>query len=277
MPELPEVETFARQIRPLVLNKLVDSVTVTEKGLRMVAPSEQSEVTKFLVGRKIQKILRHGKFLIFKLDNDNSVVAHLRMSGRLTVTRNAPDTSPHNRIYIKFDDASYLNFLDARRFGTFHLVLKDKEYPGVKRLGLDALDGNWSAGLLKKTFSGHNKIIYRMLLDQNIIAGIGNIYANESLFLSKIHPLKPANMISEPEAGILLKNIVSILNSALKFKGTTLIDNSYFDSEGSKGSFSEFLQVYGRESQTCIICKGQIKRMRISNRSVYYCALCQRL
>lgn len=276
MPELPEVETFARQIRPLVLNKPITTVTVTPKGERMIAPLSPAELTAALPGNSFSALKRHGKFLIFELADNKQIVAHLRMSGRLVITSKKPSRDKHNRLWIAFEDGSILNFLDTRRFGTFQLIGKPGDHKGLNQLGPDALDPAWTPRTFHKALQKFNKAIYKVLLDQSAIAGIGNIYANEALFRSKIHPLSPAKALSEKQAGNLLHNIIDILSTALEFKGTTLIDSSYRDSEGSAGEFRTLLQVYGKAGNNCVNCAEQIRRIRIGGRSVFYCQNCQK-
>jgi formamidopyrimidine-DNA glycosylase len=277
MPELPEVETFARQIRPRILNKIIKSVVVNAKGERMTAPAGNALLLEKLTGAQFISLSRHGKFLIFALDNGWYIIAHLRMSGRFTITSEQPDPHQHNRIYISFADGTYLNFLDMRRFGTFHLVQDHNKYPGLQRLGPDALDSYWNAKNFQQALSKHHKAIYKTLLDQNVISGIGNIYANEALFRSKLHPLKQADTLTVKRSGGLLANVVNILSTALEFKGTTLLDHSYTDSEGKGGTFRELLQVYARAGKPCLKCGSDIVRMKSGGRSVFYCPHCQQL
>lgn len=275
MPELPEVETFARQIRPKILNKKIVSFEVFEKGLRLIAPTKQEEFEAKIIGSYFLSLNRRGKFLILDLANDLKIIAHLRMSGRFSITKSKPDEHIHNRLYIKFEDGTVFNFIDTRRFATFHLVSDTKDSDSLERLGLDALSGEWNSEKLLAVFQRHSKSIYKCLLDQSIISGIGNIYANEALFRSKINPNIPACDLSEEKCSLLLENIIEILTTAINFKGTTLLDNSYIDIDGSNGEFAKMLKVYNKGTKPCIACDTKIIRMKVSGRSVYYCPKCQ--
>lgn len=275
MPELPEVETIIRQIRPKVVGKRIKAATVRDKGLRMIAPLGAEDFQLELSEQIVSGITRHGKFLVFCLSK-TVVVAHLRMSGRFTVSDGQPDASPYNRLFLEFSDGSFLNFLDIRRFGTFHLVEDKNSYPGLTRLGPDALDDSLNTQIFLAKLHKRKQIIYKALLDQSVIAGVGNIYANEALFRSKISPLRPSDSLTEGEAGRLLAEVINILSTALQFKGTTLIDGSYLDSEGEGGAFRNLLKVYGKSGTPCPECNTTLEKLRISNRSVVYCKICQR-
>lgn len=275
MPELPEVETFARQIKPQVLNKKIVDFNVFEKGQRLIAPTSADEFRNRLIGSCFLSLNRHGKFLILDLDNSWQIIAHLRMSGRFTITKAKPDKHVHNRLYVKFEDSTCLNFIDTRRFATFHLIADIKNSQSLNRLGLDALSGDWTQIRLCSVLQRHSKSIYKCLLDQSIISGIGNIYANEALFLSKINPDTAAQALSQASCARLLKNIIYILSTAINFKGTTLLDNSYIDIDGGTGEFSKLLNVYARANKPCKVCGAIIKRKKVSGRSVFYCPKCQ--
>lgn len=276
MPELPEVETFARQIKPQIINKEITAFEVFDKGLRLIAPTPLEEFTRRLIGSRFTSLNRHGKFLILDLANNWHIVAHLRMSGRFTITKTKPDKHIHNRLYIKFADNTILNFIDTRRFATFHLVDDTKKSKSLNNLGPDALSGDWTASLFYQELQKHNKAIYKCLLDQSIISGIGNIYANESLFLANINPDMSANSLTKAKCAKLLINIVDILSTAINFKGTTLLDKSYIDIDGSGGKFAQLLKVYARKGKPCKKCATIINRKKVSGRSVFYCPKCQR-
>jgi formamidopyrimidine-DNA glycosylase len=192
------------------------------------------------------------------------------------VTKVKPDPDIHNRLFLELSDHSFLNFLDIRRFGTFHLIKDRSQYPGLHRLGMDALNSAWTGELFFNKLQLHKKSVYSCLLDQSIISGVGNIYANEALFLSKINPLRAANRLTVMDSKKLLHSVIDILSTALQFQGTTLIDNSYKDSEGKSGNFRKLLKVYGRTGEVCVTCDTPITRIRVGNRSVYFCPHCQR-
>jgi len=273
MPELPEVATVLKQITPAILNQKIADVTVMPKGERMVAPLKPSKLKQELTGKTITSINRHGKFMIFELDNGKKIVAHLRMSGRMLIS-DKPLKHLHNRLYLKFENGKYLNFIDIRRFGTFHLVEKGKTYSGVANLGPDALSGELTAAYLKAKLKDRSKNIYSSLLDQSIIAGLGNIYVNEVLYSCKIHPKRYAGKVNLNEIKLILEQVERILNMAINYRGTTLIDKSYADTEGLYGDFFDMLKVYGKKDTACERCGTLITKIRISNRGVYLCETC---
>jgi len=274
MPELPEVHTILRQIEPEILHKKVTDFSVTGKGLKLIAPLDQQLFTERIVKRKILELRRHGKFMVFELDDGQKIIGHLRMSGRLSVSR-WPLTHKHNRLQLKFADGTYLNFIDTRRFATFHLLKTNQKYPGLDKLGPDALSPNLTAKILHQKLKTRKKNIYSALLDQSVIAGLGNIYVNESLFASKSYPKRSAGSLTLNETKLLLKNIRKILSTAINLKGTTLLDKTYLDGGGKEGKFYNLLRVYDREAKPCFVCTTKIKRIRIGNRSVYFCPKCQ--
>lgn len=220
-------------------------------------------------------VKRYGKFMVFLLDNEQQIIGHLRMSGRLTYSPKLLKHK-HKHLHIKFADNGYLNFIDVRRFGTFHLVSNIGNYQGLQNLGIDALSPALSAEELYWKFQVTSKNIYKALLDQAVIAGLGNIYVNEDLYASSIRPITKARKLSLQEVRQLLVNIRLILKAAISFKGTTLLDKTYLDSAGDTGKFYKRLRVYDREGKPCYKCKTLIKRVRIANRSAFYCPKCQK-
>lgn len=270
MPELPEVETMVRKIRPHILNKEIVDLHVLEKGSKLIGELTPFELKNLLVGKKFSEISRIGKFMIFVLNDQSKVIAHLRMSGRFVITKNEPSTNIHNRLWLKFADSSYFNFIDIRRFATFHFVAKDTDYPGLLRLGPDAITSDITAEILYQRINKRKKSIYAVLLDQSIMAGVGNIYANEALYTSRIHPLTSAEKLELTQVAKLLDEVKAVLNNSITFKGTTLLDKSY-----AGGSFFSRLAVYGKAGKVCKICGSEIKRLKIGGRSVFVCENCQ--
>ncbi len=273
MPELPEVATVLKQITPAIIDQGIADVKVTPKGERMVAPLTPVSLKKELIGRRIIRVNRHGKFMTFELDNSKKVVAHLRMSGRLLIS-DMPLKHLHNRLHIKFENGKYLNFIDIRRFGTFHLVEKGDTYSGLKKLGPDALSVELTKDYLKAKLKGRAKNIYSTLLDQSIVAGLGNIYVNEVLYASRIHPERSAGKVNPAEIEQILEHTARILKMAIAYRGTTLIDKSYMDTEGLYGDFFNMLKVYGKKDTACERCGTKITRLKIGGRSVYLCETC---
>lgn len=263
MPELPEVETVVRQISPAVTNKKITGLVVHKGGTNMIAPLTTAELESRINNRIVTVVSRVGKFMIFQMDDNAGIVAHLRMSGRLHIS-DKPISDKHTRIVIGFEN-SFLNFVDIRRFGTFHFSQNPADYPGLKRLGPDALSGDFNPEYLRQKIKNRKKSIYATLLDQSIVAGLGNIYVNEVLHASGIHPLRIASAISEQEITRIINETSRILTMAINFRGTTLIDNFYKDGKGEYGGFFDKLEVYGKDK-----LNHEVKRIKIGGRSVFY-------
>lgn len=274
MPELPEVQTVINQIKPFLLGQKIKRVMVSDKGLRMINPYTAVQLDKFLKNKQFVDISRRGKYLIFQLDDDSIIYGHLRMSGMFRISDSVLEHQ-HNRLFLELENSTYLNFIDARRFGTFHFVTAKQSYPSLDKLGVDALEQKLTGEYLLTKFSKLKKNIYSALLDQTIIAGIGNIYANEVLFKTKLHPQMPVTEISVSKLDLLVKNIKKTLQSAIVNRGTTLIDKSYKDLFGDYGEFAMKLQVYGRAGQPCKTCATPIQKIKLNQRSVYFCPKCQ--
>lgn len=276
MPELPEVATMIAQTRPHILERRIVDVKVAAKGERLIGDLTPQALKQRLQSRKIIDIGRHGKFIQFHLDNNARILAHLRMSGRFTITQQEIHPSPHNRLQVVFEDANVFNFLDIRRFATFHYLEPNSESESLSRLGPDALTDEFNGAYLAAELANRSKNIYSALLDQNIVAGLGNIYVNELLLRVGISPGKAANKIDRPQLEQLVTEAKLILQAAVDHQGTTLIDKSYRTVEGGYGNYAEQLKAYGRAGKLCQLCgKAEIMRIKIGGRSVYYCPVCQ--
>lgn len=274
MPELPEVQTITSQIKPAVVNKRIIDIRIFKSGERLISPMAVSEFQRAVINRQIVDLTRHGKFFTFKLDDGKQMVGHLRMTGLLTISKTDFQSS-HLRIRFTLSDSTFLNFIDIRRFATLQLIEPGEIHHGLSRLGPDALNTDFNTSYFHQKLQNRNKSIYSCLLDQAIVAGIGNIYANEILFAAKIHPLCPAGQISVKEAAIIVENTKRILTMAINFRGTTLIDKTYRDSQDNFGKFFTRLNVYSQAGKKCKNCTNLISKIRINNRSVYFCAGCQ--
>jgi formamidopyrimidine-DNA glycosylase len=260
MPELPEVETTIRYLRNYTLNQVVKKLTVTNHGeTAFNVPLE--EMQKRIEGQPFTAINRIGKWMLFEF-GDTKIIGHLRMSGRYKVTDKVIEV-PHNRIQFHLKNGKIVNYIDQRRFGTFHLVEDFELHSGLKQLGPDVLSKPFTADYLYERLQKIKKPIYSALMDQNVIAGLGNIYVNEVLHACSIHPLQPANTISLAQCAEIVTNTVQILAMALKMKGTTLVDNLYQDPDGKKGTFYRRLQVYGKKNDS------NVTVLKISGRSAF--------
>lgn len=276
MPELPEVQTIISQIRPHVRGKFVTGLRVLNGGHSLIGDETPYSLAKKLEQKRIIDLTRVGKFFILELDQ-GSIVGHLRMTGLLEYS---PKSSyrKHSRLDLTFKDGGSMLFHDIRRFATFHFVEDYKSYPGLLRLGPDALSDEFNTQYLSNKLSSKSKNIYSSLMDQSIVAGLGNIYVNESLFLSNINPLRPSNQVAQDKylCEKLVKNIKRILEIAINYKGTTLVDKTYQTAYGEYGQFYNQLKIYGRTEQPCIVCSTTIQKTKIGGRSVWFCPRCQK-
>lgn len=272
MPEMPEVETLARKLRKTVIGKRVAEVRLS--GLPLRKPIADN-FARNLKGRTIRKIVRRGKYLLAEMDPRAYWLIHLGMSGRILFHMQKHAASKHTHAIIRFSDATELEYRDHRRFGL--LATYDVQRPGlipeIRSLGMDPLsqsfNGPWLWPLLQKS----QQEIKSFLLDQRRIAGLGNIYACESLFLAGIHPTRRCFTVDFKEAAHLIGAIKKVLRAAIRHKGTTFSD--FMDPDGKPGNNQDHLMVFQREGEECYRCRATIQRMRQGNRSSFYCSRCQ--
>ena len=263
MPELPEVEVITRELRPhLVGEKIRDLKKIWHKT---IVESEYSPLNK-----RIQTVTRHGKYIIFHLP-DGAIIIHLRMTGQIIVKDQSDLDAKHLRAYIEFESGKILQFFDSRKFGRIYVTSNPQDV--LKNTGIDALDANFVPKVFSNILTNKKRQIKSVLLDQKNIAGLGNIYIDECLFASHIHPLTPANRLSDDQINILFKEINKILVNAIDRMGTTISD--YKTVGGGFGSFQNYLQVYGRTDQPCFVCNSPISKIRINNRGTHFCTNCQ--
>jgi formamidopyrimidine-DNA glycosylase len=282
MPELPEVETVRRGLESELVGEVISKVEVL-RDQSIEYPNKRNFV-KNVTGKRIQSMSRRGKYLLFHFDDGTYMVAHLRMSGRFVVFKSGPKpsskTSALNHIRVKFTFASAreLWFDDTRVFGRLWFVEDGEDLnqavPGLANLGMEPLNG-MRGQHLQKSFANCRRAIKTALLDQTFVAGIGNIYADECLHLSKLHPLRPAAELSLAELNTLAKNIKLVLEAAIEAGGSTIRD--YKDSTGVNGNYQNEAYVYGRTGQPCRVCKGTITRIKLNGRSTHFCPSCQPL
>lgn len=269
MPELPEVETVKNTLKRQVLNKEILSADVYWNNI-IAYPSVQT-FEENIKNQKINDIKRRGKWIMFEL-NDYYLLSHLRMEGKYFIRNDHDPKEKHEHVIFHFKDHTDLRYHDTRKFGKMYLVNKDEVYnvKPLSELGLEPWDEALTPEYLKTKFK--NKPIKTELLDQNVIVGIGNIYADEILFLSKINPLKQANSLTRNEYLEIIKNTKLILEKAIKYGGTTI--KSYTSSEGVHGRFQNELLVHTKE--ICPNCQRKITKITVGGRSTYYCENCQK-
>lgn len=272
MPELPEVETVKETLKTKILNKTIKDIALYYDKL-IEYPSIE-EFKKNIIKQKINDIKRRGKWLLFELD-DYFLLSHLRMEGKYLIRTKKDPILKHEHIDIIFDDDKTLRYMDTRKFGRMHLIKKSEinKIGPIKELGLEPWDENLTNKYLKEKYKNKKLPIKTVLLDQSIIVGIGNIYADEILFLSKINPLKKTNTLNTKELNNIIENTKYILEQAIKNGGTTI--RSYTSSEGVHGRFQQNLNVHNR-LDNCSICNEKIVKIKIGGRGTYYCPKCQK-
>ncbi len=273
MPELPEVETVRRHLLPQLANRRIEKARFLDQRALPFMPKE--DAADVLSGRTILDIQRVGKYLLFRLDEQMLMVIHLRMTGRLYVlTRRTPPDARYSA-WIQFDHGTGLCFQDTRRFGTIYIGDRQQlmNIPGLANLGPDPTNDDWTGQCLLRQIQKRRAPIKSLLLNQTIVAGIGNIYADESLFCAGIHPLRMGMELTAKECDQLARCIKNILHDAIAFEGTTFRD--FRLGYDQSGSFQERLQVYGRTGESCRQCSGPITKLKIAGRSSHYCSVCQ--
>lgn len=267
MPELAEVETTKRDLSKIILNKRINKVDVF---LDKIVYNKKDEFIKKIEGNVVKDVKRRGKWLLFELDDDY-VVIHFRMEGRFYYLPLNEEKAKHDYVIFYFDDFS-LHYNDPRLFGKLEVVSKnDIDYFfKSKKLGLEYDDKMLSSLYLRNCFKNRHTYIKKMLLDQKYITGIGNIYADEILFLSKIHPKAYADNLSLEKLKEIIDNTKKVFEESLKYKGT------YPNIDGTRGTYEKYLKVHGRNNMPCPLCGNKIIKIEVGQRGTYYCPNCQK-
>jgi formamidopyrimidine-DNA glycosylase len=282
MPELPEVETVARGLNKFIVGETVRSVEVLRKD--SIGYPEVDVFKRLLKGHTFEKTTRRGKYIIIGLSNNAALVVHLRMSGRLVLKDESQSAGAIKtavsknflRVRILLESGRELHYEDMRVFGRLWYVPAgssvDDVVGGIASLGVEPLS-HLTAEYMLEAFRGKNQPIKNALLDQRIIAGIGNIYADESLFLANINPLQPAGKLKLEQLVVLSKKIVEVLSRSIELGGTTLRD--YANLSGVNGDYQNAAHVYGRTNEKCSSCGTKIERVKLAGRSSHFCPKCQ--
>ena len=275
MPELPEVETIKRELNAIINKKIVDVIVNNAKVIR--EPGKERFI-KELKNSIIKKIIRKGKLLIFELQSRQtrlprkSLTIHLKMTGQLIYPSTMLGTSPQVRVSFKFSDNTVLDFNDNRLFGELRIVDDWRKMKFIKELGPEPFD--ITAKQFKQMLANKKTKIKVLILDQKFISGIGNLYANETLFRAKIDPARPANSLSNKETALLFKEIKDTLQEAIHYKGSSV--DQYVQVSGKPGNYVQFHKVYDRAGEKCFKCGGTIKRISLAGRGTYFCPVCQK-
>jgi formamidopyrimidine-DNA glycosylase len=271
MPELPEVETVVRDLRPLIGGRRITSVTASAKPLRSPWRTEWSEM---VVGKRIKALRRRGKWIIIELSGGDHLLAHLGMTGQLCVSQPSAPRESHTHLTFGLGPKRELRFRDVRRFGSMQLVPRDVDIDALvaEKLGPEPWDvavEQWHHDMRRSRRS-----LKAILLDQTMIAGVGNIYADESLFVAQLQPSQRGEKTTRVQAERLRSAIVRVLDQAIAARGSTIRD--YVGGSGLRGRFQVKHQVYGRTGKPCSVCGALIRCTRLAGRSTHWCPDCQR-
>lgn len=276
MPELPEVETVRRSLELLVPHKQIAAVEIFKPSLLELGDEAAFAA---LAGGEIASIGRRGKYLLFAMQPEPLCwVVHLRMTGKLLYHQQAQPLQKHDHARLSFADGSELVYNDMRGFGRFWLTQAGPEglaqVSGLNSLGREPLDEDFSVEYWQEKIKRRPRTMVKAaLLDQTVVAGLGNIYADEVLFQAQVHPERPLGSLTEEENLRLAQAMREILQASIAQRGTTFRD--YVDGNNEKGGYQEFLRVFQKKGQPCPNCQGEIQRIKVAGRSSYFCPHCQ--
>jgi len=271
MPELPEVETTRRGIEPAVLSHTIDRIIVREPRLRWPVPRD---LPALLSHQRVNTLQRRAKYLLFGVA-PGTLIVHLGMSGSLRVL---PATTPpllHDHIDIVLNTGACLRFNDPRRFGSFTWTVDDPaDHPLLRALGPEPLSDAFDGEALARAARGRKVAIKQLLMNSQVVVGVGNIYASEALFRARVRPRRAAGRLKKAEFDAIAKAIKQVLREAIRSGGTTLRD--YVNADGMPGYFRQKLYVYERSGEPCRVCETPIRQLTQGQRSTYFCATCQK-
>ena len=277
MPELPEVETVRSDLAPFLRGQVVRAVAVTRD--RAVRRQPHADFIAALRGRRFTDVRRHGKFLIVDVDDHDALVVHLRMSGQLRVAKPRDELVKHTHVVIDLDNGTQLRFVDPRTFGEMFVdPLDEHRRPrALRALGPDAVNDKLSAAAFHSVLLGGRttSTVKAALLDQNALAGVGNLYADEALFAARVHPRRLAPSITLEEATAIRKELRRILTAAIKARGSSFNDEGYVDAYGNPGGFALKHKVYGQPDKPCPRCGTPIQKTVVAQRGTHFCPSCQ--
>ncbi len=271
MPELPEVETVRRQLEPLIAGRSINRFRLLPGAERLLRGRSASEIDAQLNGRSFTTVTRRGKYLGLNLDNDQVLVVHLRMTGSLRFRPAGHEEEPFTRAVFDLDGGDQLRFVDVRKFGTIDLVERIED--ALPELGPEPLSDDFSVESLWHALRGRQQPIKAALLDQRNIAGIGNIYADEALYLARLNPEAPAGSLRPAERRELHAAIRRVLEDGVAHGGASFRD--YTDVDGAEGEQQYFVRVFRRTDEPCDDCPAVIRRIVVGGRATHFCPRCQ--
>ncbi|WP_010651125.1 DNA-formamidopyrimidine glycosylase [Oceanobacillus massiliensis] len=274
MPELPEVETIKNTLERFILDKTIKQVDVYWPNI-IKKPDDTEQFKMMLQGQRFRKLSRRGKFLLFYLD-DYVLISHLRMEGKYAVHRSIEPVKKHTHVIFTFTDGEELRYNDVRKFGTMHVFQKGEEFQNkpLNQLGPDPFDDAFTFDYFYQKLKKTERFIKSALLDQTIVTGLGNIYVDETLFKSGVHPLKRASKLTKKEIKLIQEQAIATLKDAVRAGGTTI--RSYVNSQGDMGMFQQELFVYGQDQKPCKNCGTEITKMKVGGRGTHICPTCQK-
>lgn len=286
MPELPEVETVRRGLQELIVGKVIESA---ESDNPKSFPNSEVDVRNFMIGAKISAVRRRAKVLMIDLNNNYSLLIHLKMTGQLVYDGQSrfgaghpndsligalPDRS--TRVSIRFETGDSLFFNDQRKFGWMRLLPTSEipETPFMKKVGPEPLEDAFTLDIFKQRLARHPRAnIKATILNQSVLAGVGNIYADESLWGAGVYPGRSVASLTEDEVALLYKEIRLVMNKSIEEGGSS--NSTYVDAKGEKGSYMDFARVFRREGKSCLRCEAVIEKTRVAGRGTHYCPTCQ--
>lgn len=275
MPELPEVETIVRELQAsdLVGRKIVRAEVF---WARTVDPMDPDVFCKEVREQKIKHITRRGKWIEIHLTH-HKLFIHLRMTGKFYIKKLSDTKHPHERLKLELDDGRELRYEDQRKFGRWRLVLDENEMP--PEVGVDPFSKDYTWKFFEDLMKSHHRKMKALLLDQKLIAGLGNIYVDEALWEAKIHPLRTSESLTQKELKALFKAIPEVLSKGIQNQGTTLGNQraNYFSVSGKRGGNQFKLKVFRREGEKCYLCGHTIEKTVVAQRGTHYCAICQKI
>lgn len=273
MPELPEVETVVRGLKESIIGQIIESLVMSGKSFRYPYPADFEEQIQ---GASITDVKRRAKYILIELNNSKTILIHLGMSGKILVGHNLPQAK-HDHADLEFVSKIQLKFNDARRFGLITILetINVKNYPLIKSQGFEPLEESFNHEYFFPLLQRRKTPIKLMLMDNVAVVGVGNIYASELLFRSKIHPSTPSNAITVGQSRLIVSSIKTVLLEAIESGGSTLRD--FVRSSGDMGYFQHKFHVYGKAGKPCAVCSVPIEKIVIGGRSAFYCPNCQKI
>ncbi len=270
MPELPEVETVRAGLETLLVGRRIESVVCHRSSLRYPLPG-----LAVLTGKKVMRVRRRAKYLLFDLEGDQILVWHLGMTGQFHVLPQQAEKGPHEHVHFDLSDGKSLRYRDTRRFGYAELLNSNEveQHPWFVNLGPEPLEADFDGEYLVAACRNRKAPIKSVIMDATVVVGVGNIYASESLFRAGIHPARAAKRISHKRLLVLTAMIKQVLAEAIEAGGSSISD--FVHADGKPGYFAHAFRVYGRQGEMCVCCDKVIKRLVQAGRSTFYCSGCQ--